>query len=480
MNIFVDAARLIANMGSFGQNFVGVGDSKFSGEYLAASVTSMGADFATAGASLSRLISPASVPTKVPFTVDTLRQGGGAFKGKISVQGGKAYVEPTKSQMSGASIILWTITAVELLELLTGFGPPDEGDDLKAGSQQFTEVAGQLKSAIPDDQWQGPASQNYTALDTTLQDIAQTLAELDLQLAAIARDHAEWVTHMRLGFGILKGLLFAAYIIEVVMTPMPPPGGPLPSRTFAITVSVLGAALALGMLFTLLGLSVENAKRVDGVTAEYQKQGADAVQKGQKGQEGQEGQPQPDAAETTVSSIEDISANMPRMSAAPDVSKMLASDGDSADERPLLSALRSEGETAGDGAPEAPGTPETPDKTTPDKTTPATPTATTPTLAQLTQMSGQAAKLSGHVSQHANLVNQAMGQIQQLAQMAQQGQGAAAPAEAVEGAVPEEAALAGDVEGAGAALGTEAAERAPIEGVPVGPEAGTEAPWRVV
>ncbi len=75
-----------------------------------------------------------------------------------------------------------------------------------------------------------------------------------------------------------------------------------------------------------------------------------------------------------------------------------------------------------------------------------------------------------------NLANQMTGQIQQLAQVAQPGQGAAAPAG--EGAT-EEAALAGDLEGAGAAVGTEAAERAPLEVAAVGAEPGTGVPRRV-
>jgi hypothetical protein len=84
-----------------------------------------------------------------------------------------------------------------------------------------------------------------------------------------------------------------------------------------------------------------------------------------------------------------------------------------------------------------------------------------PSLAQVSAMSGQGAKLSGQLSQHSNLVNQAMGQIQQMAQMGQQGQGAAAPAEE---AAPEEGALVADVEGADA--GTATAERAPVEAAP--------------
>ncbi len=56
-------------------------------------------------------------------------------------------------------------------------------------------------------------------------------------------------------------------------------------------------------------------------------------------------------------------------------------------------------------------------------TTPVTPAVTMPTLAQVMHMSRQAAKLSGHASQRVNLVNQTMGQLQQLASL---GQGAAA------------------------------------------------------
>ncbi len=86
-------------------------------------------------------------------------------------------------------------------------------------------------------------------------------------------------------------------------------------------------------------------------------------------------------------------------------------------------------------------------------------------------MSGQAAKLSGQLSLHANLVTQAMGQIQQLASMAQQGKGVAVPAKepAPKEAAPKEAALAG-------AAPAEAAERAPIEAAAVGAEEATGGP----
>jgi hypothetical protein len=110
------------------------------------------------------------------------------------------------------------------------------------------------------------------------------------------------------------------------------------------------------------------------------------------------------------------------------------------DHRATVSAVLAAGGTSGDGTP----------METSDETTPATPAVTMPTLAQVMQWSGQAAKLSGHASQYMNLVNQGIGQLQQMASMAQRGQAGAASAEEVaseEG--PESAA--------------KDAERAPIE-----------------
>ena len=53
MSVLADAARLITNLGSFGEQFIGVGSAQFSGEYLAASATSMSADLGGAVALVS-------------------------------------------------------------------------------------------------------------------------------------------------------------------------------------------------------------------------------------------------------------------------------------------------------------------------------------------------------------------------------------------------------------------------------------------
>jgi hypothetical protein len=408
MSIFVDAARLIVNLGSFGKNFVGVSDPKFSGEYAWSSGTSMSADFLAGGASIATFVA----------------------------NRGNSFV---KDILEAGSPILWAITVVEILEATTGFGPPHEGADLKDGSAQFAKVYEQVGLAFPDDNWQGLASKAYATQNKTLQDLAKKMQDLDGTLAGIVKDHAEWVTHIRLGFGILKDLLIVAFIIYLILLAVQPPAA-LP---FANVVAGIGVGLAIGMIGVVVTSSTTQGLKSVAVLGHY---GEVATAAGKLGTPGppKTTAPVPAPEQSTVSRFEDIPSDMP------EASKAHTGGGSSAHERPRLSAPTGAGETVGGGSAAAPATPATPG--TPG--TPGTPTGAMPTLSQLAPSFGQAAKLSGHVTPHATLVNQAMGRFQQIAQTAQQGEGAAAPAE--------EDALAGDLYGARVAVGAGAGERAPI------------------
>ncbi|OMC15307.1 EspA/EspE family type VII secretion system effector [Mycobacterium sp. SP-6446] len=454
MSIFSVAARSLASLAGIGQQFAGAGGAglglspftggEFSAESIAGSVTSGSGDLGALGANL--------------FTQDIVKNIGknmnirekSLFERRTSGKGARTYGQ-------ALSIILWTITIVEVLELTAGFGPPAEGGDLKGGSQQFSTLSEQLKSALPTDGWQGSGSQGYADLNTALQDVAQSMADLDSKLARLVENQAEWVNHMRLGLGILKDALFAAYVIEVaLMLGVPAPIGPTAAKIYSIAAAAIGMTAAAGMIGNLCYWSFDNAKQANSLASQYEALIPATAQEGSLAEANVAA-----AAQSSVSSFAAISSSMSGMSALPDVAAVAAPASaatGSEDERAPLSAKMSAAETA---VGEAPHTPETPDKT------PSTPPVTMPTLAQLSAMSGQASKLSGQLSQHSQLVNQAMGQIQQLAQMGQQGQGAAAPAEE---ASSEEAALAGDVEGAGVGSNAAGAERAPVEAAVGGAE----------
>jgi EspA/EspE family len=418
MFIFADAARIITNLSSLGSQFICVESPQFSGEYLAASVSSMAADALTPFAAIG--FAKRSILLRKTLSPE-----------QFSRIATRTLGDAGKKASAAASIILWTITIVEILELTTGLGPPDEGGRLKAGSQQFSTLDAQLKSALPDGSWQGLASEAYAGLDTVLQNLAQTMAGLDLQLADVVENQAEWVTHMRLGFGILKDVLLVAFLTEVTMTLLPSPAGPVPARIFGLTVSGLGIAIATGFLATLCTFSFENAKKADALASEYSQAAARSVQHGSLAQT-----KVATAGQSAVSSFEAISAGMSGMADEPIVASLAGAASGSEKKRAPLAAQMSQSEPPSGGTPEVPA-------------------VTMPLLAQVSAMSGQASTHSGNVSPHADLVNQAMGHIQQVAHKPPQRQGAAAP--------PEDTALAGDAEGAGAATGTAATERAPIE-----------------
>lgn len=307
MSIISDALRMLSNLANFGSHFIGLdtnltpptSDTVGGSEYLAASVTGMTGGLGSSLTSrqiLTGMFEPADFITKYDrdkgvrtafndarwqkhskYLYDPTRRLQIARDGDIA-----ANLKGATKGFSGAAvnILPWTASIVGYLELLTGFGPPNEGSDLEVGAELWGALQQQLESAVPDEGWQGEASAAYTAQLAALQDIAQTLAGLDRELAEIVANQAEWVTHIRLGFGILLNLLTAAIAIEVVLRIALAyvPGGALWASGWAIAASSLAMAAALGMLGALIGLSVENGNKADDVASDFERLGAAAAQ----------------------------------------------------------------------------------------------------------------------------------------------------------------------------------------------------------
>jgi hypothetical protein len=432
VSLIVAAANVITSLGSFSQQFVGHnGPQLRGGEYAAATGTNW-ASVLTIPVTLGAEQLSKTIFNSLPN--NTMLDMSYKFDG----------TDLNKAQQ-GADFILWTISIVEILELTTGFGPPDEGDELKAGSQQFATVAGQLQSALPGNKWQGDASDNYADLNATLQTISQQMADLDLQLAALVKDQADWITHTRLAFGILKNFLLVAYVISMAMMAAPA-FGPVASRIFSLAVSLLAIFAALSMLSVSIAFSADVAHNVDALTTQYNQQKEAAAQKAQKATP-----PTPPkvaaAAESRVSSVEATSNSMSGMSARAGVPKSEGEPSASGDKRAPLSALTSE---------MTPSTPAFTDAS--ERLLDADDDRDSQGLAMVAQLrvacgslgpksrAGEVVRALQKTSPEFNETwNKTMAEIQQLPQLAQQGQGAAAPAEAaaLAGPVPEEAALAG-------------------------------------
>ena len=92
-------------------------------------------------------------------------------------------------------------------------------------------------------------------------------------------------------------------------------------------------------------------------------------------------------------------------------------------------------------------------------------------------MSGQAAKLPGQVSQHVDLVDQAMGPIHQLARVPAQGPGAPAATDVAHEADADEAVPAGDLDDVWAARGAPGGAVVPTQVAGAGADQASQSNW---
>lgn len=247
------AAKIIANLSGMSQQFAGagIGFDRGSSEYFASMGTSLSGDtlsLLTRQSDIKRIVS-AQMSRNLSYA--------------NSVRGGNV-----TAAADAARLVYWAMTVVDLLELTTGFGPPAEGDELRSGSVDFDTLAEKLKSALPDSNWQGSAAQSYANQDTALHNLAQTLASVDLQLASLVQDQAEWITHTRLAMGIVKNLLAAAYPLTYVLV-FVPAAGPVAARIFALTVATLSITTVLGMTTTSAVRSTKNGQAARDLAHQY-------------------------------------------------------------------------------------------------------------------------------------------------------------------------------------------------------------------
>ncbi|MEE6178198.1 EspA/EspE family type VII secretion system effector [Mycobacterium sp. 050134] len=308
MNALADAARIIGNLATLGSQFIGLDadltppglDSGGGGESLAAGVTGMTGSIGgmlSSRAILNGLKRPAfklaawdrNRVNKLAqiskweksqkwlhnnIIYDAAKRSDLAYRGKLLRIDPDSDAEiRTKAANTSpvVNILPWTISVVGYMEWLLGLSPPEDGGDLVSGSQRFAVLAGQLQSARPNQDWQGTGSQAYGEFGAALQETALKLATLDAEFADVVKSQGEWVTHMRLGFGILVNILTAAIFVEVAIRMTWWQGaGEVIAKIFAITVSGLAITVALGMLSTAAGLSVEHAKKADELTSRYQ------------------------------------------------------------------------------------------------------------------------------------------------------------------------------------------------------------------
>ena len=288
MTVFAEFSLVILAMASLGEQFIGVGNPEFNGEYLGASVTNMVADLAAVGA-VGVLVKKrfAAAPVYAAADqgeiemlrtryLDAVEAAEGnrtettqaALNEWRTAQGRNPVADRARdAALDAASVLLKALVVVECLQQLAGFGPPYQGDDLKSGSAQFASVGNWLASAYGHGRWRGVAVQGYDDLNSGLQTGIGNIAQLDRQLAEIISVQAQLVTHVRLGFGILTILLALAYGYEIRMALVP--GAQAQAEIYAQEGAVVGVCAAISMLSGLCAVSGYNASSAEKLTRQY-------------------------------------------------------------------------------------------------------------------------------------------------------------------------------------------------------------------
>lgn len=365
------------------------------------------------------------------------------------------------------AIIDVAIVTISIIDLLNGFLSADQGGALGTGKLEFENAELNLKLAkVNDSKWQGTSAQAYAEQNKKLAELVVKMQELDETMQGYVKDHAAKVNkaHQVIALSLMSLVLAQGIALLMWAFPIIGPGWSVAFQV--LTVTVIGFTVYFYEIDVLQSSGLKSDKMGE-LTVDYNSVAMRAEPLGTFSTILVAGA---DETSASVSSFSAISDQMSEFPTSPSMSSLASLAGESmtADEHDLLDALMSDGETP----------PE--DPTLEVSESPATPPAP-PTMADIVAASSQAAKLSGHVSQHMNLVNQTMGSVQQLASVGQRGQGSAAgqqgqsPADNAvtdqsavteappEGATPGAAGREDDTEGLGAASGTEGAERAPID-----------------
>lgn len=156
--------------------------------------------------------------------------------------------------------------AIESLELMLGFGPPYQGDNLRSSAEQFNKLSEQLEVARPNSSWRGVAAQAYGSSVTRLSRAISDLAKADSDLAFQAKMHGGNVSQIRAMMGLLKDLCIIACVVEARMA--------ITDTTSAKALGVICGGFGVGFSAIgagLLAMSSANSitNFVDAVTTAY-------------------------------------------------------------------------------------------------------------------------------------------------------------------------------------------------------------------
>ena len=179
---------------------------------------------------------------------------------------------------------------IELLELMNGFGAPEEGEDFSGGSRKFShEIIGDLQHAAATS-WIGSplgAAYNYNCRNSEQQNRANKIADADSEIKEILSNQGFQVERGRQGFAgtrisligatVLAAKLVAEAIIAIeIAAATNDPAAKVTATAlvlllvaFVEVASVVAALTAFGLICTLIDEGRQNERHIRSARRKY-------------------------------------------------------------------------------------------------------------------------------------------------------------------------------------------------------------------
>ncbi|CQD17542.1 hypothetical protein BN000_03875 [Mycobacterium europaeum] len=169
------------------------------------------------------------------------------------------------------------IQIMTALTLLHGSGT-DKGQYYQMGSDKFQLAWESLKDATAEsDSWTGDAAEAYNALNAAQMDWATAMSDLDLQIAAILADEADWLKNAKVTLTACRAVFTAAIPIASTLRWV---SGPQASLLFQLATFAAVMPVAIFITAASMDESLQNKRKIDGISARYREVADSAVVSG--------------------------------------------------------------------------------------------------------------------------------------------------------------------------------------------------------
>lgn len=173
------------------------------------------------------------------------------------------YAAAASTPIINAGLIALTVASNTL-----GFGRPEDGERFGRGAKDFGDAFLKLYGSIPPPDWEGDASDAYSARNSEQQDRATKMAEYDNAIKKVLATEADQVGKAR-DFVSKRQTALALCVPMAIWMKTWGPTGPVVSLAFEAASVMATVPLAMDRVENTVYQAKENAAQIDKVTHDY-------------------------------------------------------------------------------------------------------------------------------------------------------------------------------------------------------------------